>query len=380
MGYLNVIPPANSRKNYVNLWAAKSYATPTSIGQQNTPLFNDINKPTATSGGGNYLNNVNTQSAPATDNTSITTPTLSMPNVKTTTNTASGTSAGAFVPTMFNGQLYNDESSLTAAKLAYYQQQHDTNVKTIDAAYQSGLITFDERKTALDQNRQSIIDQQNQAAKDYRNNLNALDTSKGTTLGAIQASYAQASPDVVQSSQNDYQNKAIDQYNTGVGTLNDTNTANTKSIDTALGNLGTANDTATAPTAYGDLVRNRANYDTTYQNNLTSANDALTNQTDTTANDLANYTATQKAAAGSAAATRAANTTTVDPNQILGGLADTFKTMTANNFNPNEIKQSLRTGLANAKIDPSQIDPILNYFYGNFLPRQGQTIAYPNGG
>lgn len=297
------------------------------------------------------------------------------PGITTNTNPSGSHGGGGSinVPVTFMGKQYSgiNDPHLHADKLAYFTKQHNEYAKSLEDAYKSGLISFEERRHALDQNRQSILDQQTQWKKDYANNLTGLATGRDTGIGAVQASFSQASPDVVQSSQADYTNKVLDQYNTGVGQLNDTNAANTKNIDQNLQNIGTSGDAATAGTAYGDLAQNRANYDTQYANNLAQNDQALTGQQDQQANDLANYQAQQSAAAGQAAGDYQANIKQVDSNQLLSGLAATTSQMQSQGFSPQEIQASLQHGLRDPSLglDPSQIDPLLNFFYGNFLPR-----------
>ncbi len=275
---------------------------------------------------GNAIYNVPTMVSDASYSSKTASPSGALPQSFTLEGGTSGSGGTTFVPTTFQGVTYNTQQELDAARLAYYQQQHDQYAKSLTDAYNAGLITFDERKTALEQNRQDLIN------------------SKNAGLGAVQASYAQASPDVIQSSQNDYQNNINNQF------------------DTANTQIGTANDTATSQTAYGDIARNRQAYDTQYANNQQTNDQNLVNQQDATANDLANWNASQ-AASGSSVPN------TIDTNQLLAGLASTYSNMIGQGFTPEETQQSLKAGLSKGGVNAKQVDPILAYFYNNFLPR-----------
>lgn len=238
-----------------------------------------------------------------------------------------------FTPTTFNGVVYNTQAELEAAKIAFYTKQHDDFSKQLTQAYDSGLISFDQRKTALEQNRKDLSE------------------SKDAGFGAIQSSFSQASPDVVQSSQTDYQNRVTDQFNTAVGLL------------------GQEGDDVTSETAFGDIARNTQAFNTVYANEQEANDLRLTNQEDESANALAN------ARAGLTSAGSSSNT--VNTGQLLQGLGDVYSQFNAQGFTKAQSDQLLSEGLIKSGVNQKDIPGILDYFYGTYYDqyRDAKGIA-----
>jgi hypothetical protein len=97
----------------------------------------------------------------------------------------------------------------TSSQIAELNTQHKENLRQIEQAYQSGLLDYNEKVAALEDSRNSLINQKDQG------------------MESNSAYFSNVSPDAFQSQQGNYNQKDLDAYTQGEKTLEN----NQKSID-----------------------------------------------------------------------------------------------------------------------------------------------------
>lgn len=262
--------------------------------------------------------------------------------------------AHSFQPVAYNGQTYTDPAQYANAVLSDAQAQHDQAVKQINTAHQNGLISFEQQQKLIDQSRTNL-----------KNQLNS-------TLGSQAGYINQISPDATQSQQGVLAQQSTDQYNQGLGQINDQQT-----------NLGTAQN----------------DFENNFQNSLASADKSLTGVKDQLANQATarNLAAQSTLDAGQNAAlafqnqlaqyqNQAANAsqptvTQFDPLQLAQGIGTSFINANAAGVSADQAAPAIVNALAGQGIDTNsaQFQNIMNYVKGQIgNPATSYGLAYKN--
>lgn len=322
----------------------------------------DTTTSTSTGGGGGGWGDptppspINSNPTPlAPTNTNTTSPSYS---TTAPTGTSSSTSDTGGTPTntfsqYFGGTLYNDYAGYLNAVNTAAQSEYDKQRKALDAAYSSGLLSYDQRQHALEVNRQNINTQAGDLMSSYQNNLKTLDTTRTQALQGQAGAFARLSPDVQQSEQGVLAGQTQDQYNTGLSNVNQTKQRNDTAIAQSLDQLGQAQT---------NLGTEKAQYGTDYQNNIGSLDQAKQQQVDSTLNQYLDYLnpggyALNLGAVTPDVASVNANTSGYDIAPILNKIAGLIPNATG--VGGAQVK---RPGSVTTPNTPS-IEDILNYLY-----------------
>jgi len=138
------------------------------------------------------------------------------------------------------------DPEFTPEELQAAQEAHTRSVKSINNAFQAGLLTFDEQQKLINQNRTDLLSQKTRGIGD-------LERGRDAGIAANTGFFNQVSPDAFQSQQGTFNRKVLDefgrgetdilnQFNRGVSTLDDNQTR----IDLAKRNFQDANEAALA--------------------------------------------------------------------------------------------------------------------------------------
>jgi hypothetical protein len=252
-----------------------------------------------------------------------------------------------FAPISYGGQTYNDPTQYVNAVIGDAKTTHDKNISQIKAAYENGLLSFEQKQKLIDQNTRSLKDQLDQ------------------TLASQQGYFNAISPDAVQSQQGVMAGKAKEAEAQGQQTLTDAGTA---------------------------LGADKTAYTTNYQNSLGAADQAQTGAIDQANNYLTGLSTSQAAAqtaeqqkiqgimdSGKNAALSFQNSqptsksTEYDPVALTQGIASYFINAQAAGLTPEQQQAAITSQLTSQGFNASQIAPYVNYAYGQVT---NPTTAY----
>lgn len=236
--------------------------------------------------------------------------------------------AAAFKPVIYNGQTYNDPTQYANAVISDVKGTHDKNVSQINAAYQNGLLTFDQKQKLIDQNRQSLTDQLHQTLDSQNGYFNSI------------------SPDAVQSQQGVLADKATTAEQQGQSTINDAQT---------------------------QLGSDKSLYNANYQNSLTANdqnqqqgidaanNSVLQNQENTQSTVQGILDSGKNAAASFANSQPTSSTVNYDPATLIQNVASYLTNANSTGLTPDQQTQSITSLLGSQGLNAQQIAPILQY-------------------
>jgi hypothetical protein len=177
----------------------------------------------------------------------------------------SGTGTEAWQPRYWEGQLYHDISSYTAAVNSTILRNYNDQVAGIDSMYKAGLINLDERE------------------KQIRDTRTKLGAARDDALASQKGYFNQISPNASQSQEQTYANKAQAEYQAGADQLGaDYGSGNGSFRDLTPEQLsqmgGGLNET-------GRLIRDYLNLKSSRDQNVQQAGQARVAATDTNLND-----------------------------------------------------------------------------------------------
>lgn len=254
-------------------------------------------------------------------------PDFTKPLTATAPGTTTTTTPG---PKYYNGQVYTDPTAYANAVIADAQTSHDANVKQINAAYQNGLITYQQQKDLIDQNRTTLSTQLGQ-------NLDTLKQNNQGSQDSNTGYFNSISPDATQSQQGVYSGKINDATATATANAQtDFGNAN-KSLDTQATNLGTAQQ---------GFQQNYQNQLQTADQNLLSAKDAALNGT-----------LPQTSSTGG-------SSSQIDPATLVQNIALSAIGANSAGLSPAQSQQAVTAQLAGQGLNPAQIAPYIQYVYG----------------
>jgi hypothetical protein len=287
-----------------------------------------------------------TDSGTTTDGSSNSSPSNTSPS-----NTSSDTGTGnTSFSQYFGGSLYTDAAQYTNAVNSAAQTEYEKAVASLNKQYQSGLITYDERNAALEQNRQNIRTQAQTLLRDYEQNTKALSDQRTGALQQQAGFFSAVAPDWTQSEEKVLQDKTNEQYNLGQSNLDYTKGINDQAIAQGL---------AGVDTAQAQLGRERGTYTDTYNENLSSLDQQRQEQIDNTLNNylgaLADNAYTNNLTKVSG--TQAAITPETSQYNILPYLQAIAK------YLPQSGKSATGTGFSVRSAIPTTQDALAQYLY-----------------
>jgi hypothetical protein len=269
---------------------------------------------------------------------------------QTTRTTPSAGTGGTNFSQYFGGSLYTDAAQYTNAVNSAAQTEYEKAVASLNKQYQSGLITYDERNAALEQNRQNIRTQAQTLLRDYEQNTKALSDQRTGALQQQAGFFSAVAPDWTQSEEKVLQDKTNEQYNLGQSNLDYTKGINDQAIAQGL---------AGVDTAQAQLGRERGTYTDTYNENLSSLEQQRQEQIDNTLNNylgaLADNAYTNNLAKVSG--TQAAITPETSQYNILPYLQAIAK------YLPQSGKSATGTGFSVRSAIPTTQDALAQYLY-----------------
>ena len=276
------------------------------------------------------------------------------------TSVAAGAGASGFMMN-YRGKQYTDYTDYVNAVRTRAKEVYDQTIKGIEDAYNAGLLDLSERDRAIQENREAIKKQQQDALADYENAIQANQRGERESMQDISGYFSANSPFAYQSAQAGLEGQVKDTSAQNQQLITRGNQRNQESIQQALSSL----DTQAADTnrARRDFESGRRTQIDAARIDYEAGNDEINNE----ALDYANSTGMRPPAPQRIQA----QTQRLNPQQIAQSYTGFYNELRRLGYSQQQAQSvtadRLRTDAPDLGLNPQDIEPLLATLYGQFV-------------